>query len=259
MPFIICVVSLGREKGKTSLVEQLTNRFTCEGIKVATVKHIHGSFDTAEKDTWRHLEAGAEITVAATSTELVSIRRKANPPIEEALKAIYIDSQLVLVEGYKSSSFPKILQAGSFSEVDSAMKEVTNIIIVSGSIAEKADEKENVKKQFPELEVYLFEEIVIAVKELLEKEILKELPGLNCKHCGYDSCLSLAKAFLEGETKLEECKVLSEEVATLKVDGRVVPLGKFPQEILRGTIIGLLGSLKGVGDNPNSVEIKLKI
>ena len=43
---------------------------------MATDKHIHVSFDTVEKDTWRHLVAGVAITVASTPTKVVTIRSK---------------------------------------------------------------------------------------------------------------------------------------------------------------------------------------
>lgn len=57
MTLVICVVSRGRSRGKTCLIEALTKQFAGEGFRVATVKHINGSLDTANKDTWRHLKA----------------------------------------------------------------------------------------------------------------------------------------------------------------------------------------------------------
>jgi len=79
MPLVVCVVSRARGRGKTWLVERLAKRFSSEGFIVATVKHISGSFDTAKKDTWRHLEAGAIMTVASTSNEMVTITRNQKP------------------------------------------------------------------------------------------------------------------------------------------------------------------------------------
>jgi len=259
MPLVICVVSLAREKGKTSLIEQLTERFTSEGFGVVTVKHIHGSFDTAEKDTWRHLEAGATMTVASTPNEVITIRRSVNSPLEEALEAVYVESDLVLVEGYKRSPTPKILCADTASDVEAAVKEIPNVLMVSGPIASRAEERERLKTRFPEIGVYSFEELVQAIKERLMKEILGSLPGLNCGHCGYGACLDLAKAVSRGEATLGDCEVLATDIAALKVDGRIVPMGKFPQEVLRGVILGVLGSLKGVGESPKIIEVKIRV
>jgi molybdopterin-guanine dinucleotide biosynthesis protein B len=259
MMLVICVVGRARQVGKTSLIEGLTERFTGEGFRVATVKHIHGSFDTAKKDTWRHLEAGATITVASTQTEVVAIKRSVNPPLEEALEAVYVEPDLVLVEGYKRSSNPKILCTDTASDALAAMKDIPHIIMVSGSIASKAGEREKFRAEFPETEVYSFEELVSAVKEMLAKEVLRSLPGLNCGHCGHDMCLGLAKVILRGEATVEDCEVLSTNIATLKVDGGIIPVGKFPQEILRGVTLGVLKALKGVGEHPKNIEVSIRI
>ena len=259
MSLVICVVSLGREKGKTSLIEQLTERFTEEGLQVATVKHIHGSFDTREKDTWRHLEAGAIMAVAATSREVVSLKRIVNPSLEEALEAVYVNPHLVLVEGYKESSAPKILCADTVSDVETAMKVISNVIMVSGPIADDAGETEKLKTQLPETGVYRFEELVSALKEKIAFEVLKRLPGLNCGHCDYTSCLKLSKAILLGKATLDDCEALTTRIVVLKIDDRVVPLSKFPQDILRGTIMGMLGSLKDVENHPKNIEIRIRV
>ena len=257
MPLILCVVSRVRERGKTCLIEQLTKRFTGEGFRVATVKHIHGSFETAKKDTWRHLEAGAALTVASTSTEVVTIRRSVDPSLGEALESIYVKPDLVFVEGYKRASNPKVLCADTLSDVQAAMREISNIIIVSGSIADKSGERERLKAIFPEIEVCNLEEIVSAIKERLMEEVFRSLPGLNCGHCGYESCLGLAKAILRGEADMKDCEVLATDISTLKVDDKIIPISRFPQEVIRGVMLGVISSLKGVGKHPKKIEIRI--
>ncbi len=258
MPLVICVVSRMKAKGKTALIARLTKRFTSEGFRVATVKHISGSFDTAKKDTWRHLEAGAVMTVASTTNEIVTITRTKNPPLEKALDAIYIQPELILVEGYKKSSYPKILCADIAEDAETALKEVSNIVMVSGSISSSVKEKERFEAKFPKTPVHDFEEVVSALKEMLTDSILRGLPGLNCKHCGYDSCRDFAKAILRGEATLKDCEVLATNIATLKVDGKNVPIGKFPQQIIRSVTLGVLDTLKGVRKHPHRIEITVK-
>ncbi len=258
MPLILCIISLGREKGKTSLVEQLVKRFTEEGLKVATIKHIHSSFDTPEKDTWRHLEAGAALTVAATPRELITIQRSPNPTLEEALKTVYTDTHLILAEGYKESPAPKILCTDTAANAEKALKETSNIITVSGPIADNPEEVRKLKTKQPQIEVYNTEELATALKEKMAAEVLKKLPGLNCGNCGYTSCLELSKAILNGQASLDNCETLATHTVTLKINGREVALSKFPREILRGTILGMLGSLKDVEKNPQDIEIKIR-
>jgi molybdopterin-guanine dinucleotide biosynthesis protein B len=255
MPLVVCVVSRTRGRGKTGLVERLAKRFNSEGFTVATVKHISGSFDTAKKDTWRHLEAGAVMTVASTSNEMVTITRTKNPTLKKALDAIYLKPDLIFVEGYKKSSYPKILCADTAEEAQAAAKEISNIVIVSGLIASNAEEKEKFEEEFVKNPVYDFEEVVSKLKEMMIDSILKNLPGLNCKHCGYDSCREFAKAILSGEATMRQCEVLATDIATLKVDGKTVPVGKFPQQIIRGVTLGVLETLKGVRKHPHRIEI----
>jgi molybdopterin-guanine dinucleotide biosynthesis protein B len=259
MPLVICVVSRTRGRGKTSLIERLTKRFSSEGFKVATVKHISGSFDTAKKDTWRHLEAGAATTVASTLKEIVTITRTKNPPLEKALDAIHIKPELILVEGYKKSSYPKILCADTAEDAQAALKEISNILMVSGLISSNAIEKERFEAKFPKPPLYDFAEIVSALKDMLVSSILKDLPGLNCKHCGYNSCRDFAKAILRGEATLKDCELLTTNVATLKVDGKNIPIGKFPQQIIRGVTLGVIETLKGVRKHPHLIEITVKV
>ena len=257
MPLVICVVSRRKGRGKTVLIRRLTKRFTREGLTVATVKHISGSFDTARKDTWRHLEAGAVMTVASTTNEIVTITRTKNPPLKRALGAIYIKPDLIFVEGYKKAPYPKILCADTAEDAQVALKEISNIVMVSGLITSNAEEKEKFKEEFPKNPVYDFEEVVSELKEMLADSILKSLPGLNCKHCGYDSCREFAKAILRGEVTMKECEVLATDIATLKVDGKNVPIGKFPQQIIRGVTLGVLETLKGVRKHPHCIEISI--
>lgn len=251
-------MSRARGRGKTTLIERLTERFTGEGFRVATVKHITGSFDTAGKDTWRHLNVGAVITVASTPKEIITITRTSNPPLEKALEAVYIKSDLTFVEGYKKSPIPKILCMDTMEDAAAALKEISNIVMVSGSIASELREKEKFQLGFPETPVYNFEELVSALKEMLAKSILRGLPGLNCGHCGYDTCLEFAKAVLRGDAKVKDCEVLATNIATLKVDGKSIPIGKFPQQILRSVILGVLDTLKGVKKRRKQVEITIK-
>ena len=258
MPLVICVISRTKGRGKTALIEQLTKRFTSEGISVATIKHISSAFDTAKKDTWRHLEAGAVITVASTPNEIITIARTRNPPLERVLDAIHIKPELIVVEGYKKSPYPKILCAENAEEAQVAIKEISNILMVSGSISSNAEEKERFESKSPGTPVYDLEGVVSAIKEMLADTILRDLPGLNCKHCGYASCRDFARAILRREATMKDCEVLATDITKLKIDGKIVPIGKFPQQILRSVITGILGTLKGIKKHPRHIEVTVK-
>lgn len=258
MSLIICVVSAGRRRGKTALIERLIREFSRKGLTVATVKHIRSRFDTAEKDTWKHLRAGAEMTIASTPDGIVSISRSKDPSLEMILDTIHIKTELILVEGYKESSYPKILCADTAEEAQSTLEEISEVVMISGLISKDDAEKEKFERRFQEPPVYSFEEIVLAFKKMLAESIVRSLPGLNCEKCSYNSCLELAEAIVSGKAAIEDCKVQATNIATLKVDGKTVPLGEFPQQVIRSVTLGILDVLKGAGNHPRDIEIAVK-
>ena len=101
--------------GKTELICRLVGWFQAQGLKVAVLKHSHHLHlgDTG-KDTGRYRQAGAR-SVALAAPGFLQITRSlpADPTVEQVLAAWAPDADLILVEGYKSSSLPKIALVGS--------------------------------------------------------------------------------------------------------------------------------------------------
>jgi molybdopterin-guanine dinucleotide biosynthesis adapter protein len=98
--------------GKTTLLTKVIPRIVARGLKVSTVKHAHHSFDMDRpgKDSHSHRMAGAtEVLVGSANRWAVvhELRGEAEPTLPALLrKASPVD--LVLVEGYKSESHPKL-------------------------------------------------------------------------------------------------------------------------------------------------------
>jgi molybdopterin-guanine dinucleotide biosynthesis protein MobB len=101
-----------KNNGKTTLVERLVTHLTAEGSRVSTVKHAHHEVDLDQpgKDTWRHREAGAEEVVLATARRWAVIHelRGAPEPSLDELLAKMTPVDLILVEGFKRFSHPKL-------------------------------------------------------------------------------------------------------------------------------------------------------
>lgn len=101
-----------KNNGKTTLVVRLVEHLVARGLKVSTVKHAHHSIDLDQpgKDSWRHREAGAREVVLATSRRWIlmhELRDEAEPPLAELLAKLE-PVDLVIVEGFKGTSLPKI-------------------------------------------------------------------------------------------------------------------------------------------------------
>ena len=98
--------------GKTTLLAKVIPRIVARGLKVSTVKHAHHSFDMDRpgKDSHSHRMAGAtEVLVGSANRWAVvhELRGEAEATLPALLrKASPVD--LVLVEGYKGESHPKL-------------------------------------------------------------------------------------------------------------------------------------------------------
>jgi molybdopterin-guanine dinucleotide biosynthesis protein B len=101
-----------KKSGKTTLAVGLIAEFTRRGLKVATVKHAHHDFqiDDAETDSARHRRAGAAqvAVVSAKRWAVVAELEGAPEPDLTEVVAWLGPCDLVIVEGYKSATIPKI-------------------------------------------------------------------------------------------------------------------------------------------------------
>ncbi len=101
-----------KNSGKTGLMERLVAEFTRRGLRVSTVKHAHHRFDVDQpgRDSFRHREAGAAEVLLCSGHRwalMAELRDGPEPRLEELLAKLS-PADLVLVEGFKRESHPKI-------------------------------------------------------------------------------------------------------------------------------------------------------
>ena len=100
-----------KNAGKTSLMERLVAEITARGFRVSTVKHVHHDVDLDHpgKDTYRHRTAGAEEVVLASANRMALLREhRGGEPDLAVILARMAPVDLVLVEGYKRDTHPRI-------------------------------------------------------------------------------------------------------------------------------------------------------
>jgi molybdopterin-guanine dinucleotide biosynthesis adapter protein len=100
-----------KNAGKTSLMERLVAEITGRGFSVSTVKHVHHAVDLDQpgKDTFRHRQAGArEVVLASADRFALMVEHRGPEPDLQAVLARLAPVDLVLVEGYKRDSHPKV-------------------------------------------------------------------------------------------------------------------------------------------------------
>lgn len=110
MPPVLALI--GRPNcGKTTLIEKLIPALAVRGVRVGTIKHHHGDIqmDTPGKDTWRHKQAGAQVVLLSSPVGIGLIQDTAgDTPVEDIVSRYFQNVDLVIAEGYKWSTLPKI-------------------------------------------------------------------------------------------------------------------------------------------------------
>ncbi|MDL2327296.1 molybdopterin-guanine dinucleotide biosynthesis protein B [Ruminococcaceae bacterium OttesenSCG-928-A11] len=106
---LVIAISGTKNTGKTTLLTKLIPLLRQRGVRVAAIKHDHHGFDIdlPGTDSYRLREAGAMGVAIYSEGQYAVIRRQAHPDIEQML-AHFSDMDLVLLEGGKHTSYPKI-------------------------------------------------------------------------------------------------------------------------------------------------------
>jgi len=107
---IISVVGKAKS-GKTTLLEGLIVELKQRGYKVAVIKHAGDDFelDKLGKDSWRLSQAGSGVVAISSPHKLAvitQVERDFSP--RELSRFIVWDYDLILTEGFKQGSIPKI-------------------------------------------------------------------------------------------------------------------------------------------------------
>ncbi len=97
--------------GKTTILTALIAALNAQGLKVGAVKHHHRSFniDHEGKDSHRFTLAGAQKTIITGPQQTALVEKTREQSSLDELAVNYLqDLDLILVEGFKKSSIPKI-------------------------------------------------------------------------------------------------------------------------------------------------------
>lgn len=107
-PIVLIVGNSG--SGKTTFLENLIPEFKRRGLKVGTIKHdVHGfEMDKPGKDSWRHKQAGAHVTVISSPYQIGMVRDVDHDHQPDELLSLFPDVDIILIEGYKHANKPKL-------------------------------------------------------------------------------------------------------------------------------------------------------
>jgi molybdopterin-guanine dinucleotide biosynthesis protein B len=109
-----------KNSGKTTLVCEIVRELTSQNKRVGTLKSDAHDLDpdTPGKDTWQHRQAGAHIT-AMTSPSRTAWVQEQPTPLDELVSSMenhFLDA--LIIEGFKSAAYPKIVIFRTEQDVD---------------------------------------------------------------------------------------------------------------------------------------------
>jgi molybdopterin-guanine dinucleotide biosynthesis protein B len=111
----VLAVSGFKNSGKTTLIERILPLLADRGLSVAVIKRDGHRFeaDVPGADTWRFLQAGASGAAVFDYEKYMLVKNEVVS--ENFLLTAFADADLILLEGFKTSSWPKIevLSGGS--------------------------------------------------------------------------------------------------------------------------------------------------
>ena len=157
---IIGIVGL-KNSGKTYYVKKIISKLTLLNLRVASIKHAHHDFDIdhPNTDSYQHRQAGSEQIIISSSKRWAKIMELRNSKEKNLAELITeLDNQdIVIVEGYKNESHPKIeIIKDPLDESNYLYTKLENVVAVISAIRiDSCDKKQFKRDQFDEIVNYI--------------------------------------------------------------------------------------------------------
>lgn len=226
-----------KKSGKTTLTRKLADALEARGKSVTIAKFTHSGLSTPDTDTGNFAKENR--TVIGLSEKECAIHwgeKKMLPDVLPLAQADYL-----LIEGGKTLSWlPRVILLRALEE-----QEALDRGLAIASFGDLGAAK------LPNYTDATLEELVDCIEE---KGFM--LPALDCGACGEETCEVIAQKIVAGKATMKACKSVNNASMSITVNGSPVGLNPFVENIIRGSIEGMLGSLKGYAPG-SKVEIKI--
>ena len=150
-----------KNSGKTYLAQRIIEKLSSLNIRVSSIKHAHHDFeiDKPNTDSYLHRQSGSRQVIISSSKRWAKIS-ELNDSEEKKLDDLIkeLDSpEVVIVEGYKNESHPKIeIIKHSFDNSTFMFKELKNVSAIVSDINIGSFHKKQFKKnQINEIVEYI--------------------------------------------------------------------------------------------------------
>jgi len=161
--------------GKTTLLTKLIPLLNAQGIRIGVIKHSHHNIelDNPKKDSYKLRKAGAQQTILASpqrTSIIVELPQQEDSSLEQALSHLQTDNlDLVLIEGFKSRSFPKIELRRKELDKPFLYQKDKSIIAIAADY-DVALNNQNNKLEITQLDINQPEEIAAFIESLVKHD-----------------------------------------------------------------------------------------
>ncbi len=230
--------------GKTTVVAGLVKALTAKGFRVATIKDIHNQdyrADLQGKNTWKHIQAGADMTFARGLQDSCLIFPR---PLSLNEMTALLDCDYLIIEGMKDAPVPKILCAENLEQLEELYDDT--VIAISGKLAGRHPDWQeppllDAGTQLDQLTALVLEKVF---------ELLPNSDPACCNACGL-TCYEMAAAILNGERQRSDCRTDGQNTLALTIDGQPVTIVPFVQNLLRDLLLSFIANLKDANPHGN--------
>jgi molybdopterin-guanine dinucleotide biosynthesis protein B len=230
--------------GKTTVVTALIKALKARGFKVATIKDIHNEnyhADTEGKNSWKHIQAGADLTFTRGLHDSALIFPQ---PLSLNEMTALLECDYLIIEGMKDAPVPKILCAENLEQLEELYDDT--VFAISGKLTgHYPDWQEppllDINSQLDQLTALVTDKVF---------ELLPNSDSACCSQCGM-TCYEMAAAILKGERQHSDCQTDNPHQLSLTIDGKPVVIVPFVQNILRDVILGFITNLKDANPKGN--------
>jgi len=110
----------------------------------------------------------------------------------------------------------------------------------------------------PVVKINESEKLVNLLESRAQTIFVNQLPGIDCKSCGYDTCADLAKAVRAGEADVRQCITMFTKV-DLAIDGKTIVMKGFVHDLFKAVVTGVVKELKEVPEKSREISLQIRL
>ena len=151
-----------KNSGKTYFAGKIINKLKIKNYSVASVKHAHHEFDIDHKgtDSYVHRKSGSSQVIVSSSkrwAKITELNNSKEPTLNDLLNQLS-ETDIVIIEGFKNDSHPKIeiIQKGND---DYLFNKISNVKAIVSEEKINTDLKQFKKDEIDNIVNFILEEI----------------------------------------------------------------------------------------------------